>query len=119
VTPAPSLRVRLAVPPGATKLRFSFCTVSFATGGDFFGSLSLGSVGHAPVRPAGLTGSGAATQATWPDGTAVRVTAVEPREVPLPADVTDEIFVGIETTSVACGLAEQPGGLLLDDLRVE
>jgi hypothetical protein len=113
-----ALRVRLAVQPGDTKLRFSYEIVSPFQGAGFAGAIDFGSVGRTPGRETLTAATGAPT--TWPDGSVVFVTPVTSREIALPADVTDELVVAIETALAGCGgPVPAPSGLLIDDLRIE
>jgi hypothetical protein len=114
-----SLRVRLAVPAGATKLAFSYQMVGQYAGSGFGGTISYGSVGHAPAS-GDFTTTPAGTQTTWPDGRIVYVTDPATKELALPADVTNELVVVFEPFGFGCGGPMPPaGGMLLDDLRVE
>jgi hypothetical protein len=113
-----ALRVRLAVPAGATKLRFSTRSVSMFLGGGFAGVVNVGSVGHGKATAA-ITMSGLGAPAVWPPNRTVLVTSVAPQELALPPDATDEVLVDFDTSDSGCGLPLPPGGLLIDDLRVE
>jgi hypothetical protein len=114
-----ALRVRLAVPPGATKVAFSYQMVGQYAGSGFDGTINLGSVGRTPGSDT-FTTTPHGTQTTWPDGKIVYVTDVATKEIPLPADVTSELLLVIEPFGFGCGGPAPPaGGMLLDDLRVE
>jgi hypothetical protein len=114
-----ALRVRLAVPSGATKVAFAYRMVGQYAGSGFAGTINLGSAGHMPGSDT-FTMTPAGTQTTWPDGKTVYVTDVATKEIPLPADVTSEILLVIEPFGFGCnGPAPPAGGMLLDDLRVE
>jgi hypothetical protein len=113
-----ALRVRLAVPAGVTKLRFSTRSVATFQGGGFTGVVNVGSVGHGKATASIMT-SGPGVQAAWPPNRTVFVTDVEAQELALPPDVTDEVLIDFDTSAFGCGLPLPPGGLLIDDLRVE
>lgn len=125
-TPAPdgakvgtALRVRLAVPAGATTLAFTYRLVGAFMGGGFTGTIGVGTVGKTPASyPFMMELDGTAT--TWPDGQTVFVTDAATQELALPADVGSEVLVDIESFDDGCGRPMPPlGGILLDDLRVE
>ena len=114
-----SLRVRLAVQPGDTKVRFSYRVASQSPGAGFGGAVHVGSVGHTTGH-ASIDGGGQGTGAQWPGGGTVYVEDVSAQEIVLPADVTDEIVVDFESPNFDCGFAKPtPSGLLIDDLQVE
>jgi hypothetical protein len=114
-----ALRVRLAVPPGATKVSFSYRMVGQYAGSGFAGTINVGSVGHTPGSDT-FTTTPNGTPTTWPDGQTVYITDVATKEVSLPADATSEILLVIEPFGFGCGGPMPPaGGMLLDDLRVE
>jgi hypothetical protein len=119
LTVGTALRVRLAVQPGDSKLRFSYRMLASSQFGGFSGAINVGSVGgtpaqdHFPLPPA-------ATGMTWPDGSTVYVTDVFTEEIALPAGTTDEVLLSIDPFDSGCGGPTGPtGGILLDDLRVE
>jgi len=125
-----SLFVRLAVPAGATKLEFSYQFVAFAglrIPGlpAASGTVRVGSVGKTPFLQelASLNSDVLMSTDPWPDGRSLAVTGVGTEEVALPSDVTSEVLVQIDADS-SCGssggpVGNLPGGVLIDDLRVE
>jgi hypothetical protein len=124
VTVGKELRVRLAVPPGATKLGFSYRLVSLTAGGGFTGTVNVGSVGKTSASSflsttvGGMLMNGMFT--TWPDGQGVWITDTSTFELALPADVTSEVLVDVEPFDPSCRqIAGSLGGILLDDLRLE
>jgi hypothetical protein len=132
-TPAPGsvpvgkmLLVRLAVTPGVTKLAFSYRLVIEETGSatvGFSGTVNVGSVGKAPVFGR-FTTAPPSTRTTWPSGITVDVSDVATYELALPSDLGSEVLVDIEPPASGCGdtgpgFAPPPGGMLLDDLRLE
>jgi hypothetical protein len=120
VTVGRVLRVRLAVPPGGTKVRFSYRIISSTNGGGFAGQVRAGSVGHAATSQA-LGAIATGTTDVWPDGQSVWLSAVATQDVTLPRDHTDEVAVSVEAVGVGgCfDIGAVPAGLLVDDMRVE
>lgn len=115
-----ALSLRLAVKPGATKLRFSYRTVSTTSG--YGASVRVGSVGHSSVSPSNaIYANGEGTKVAWQNGGMVTLGAVTAMDVALPADVTDEVVVGFGTQVIVCGGFGLPtqSGVLIDDLRLE
>jgi hypothetical protein len=116
----PSLNVRLAVQPGATKVRFSYRTIW--TGPSVTGpTLDVGAVGHAPAATQTTGGPANGTPTPWPDGQVVNVSALQTQESALPADATGEVVVSINSLGFQCGFFQLPQttGLQIDDLHVE
>jgi hypothetical protein len=113
----PRLSLRLAVPTGATTLLFSFR--QFSGSGDSPGSVVIGSVGHVPGAPVPISPmpSTAFTTVSWFPQT-FSESSVGTMEVVLPADITDEVVVVIESPP-ACETGFGSPGLLIDDLRLE
>ena len=113
-----ALRVRLALEPGDTKLRFSYRTVSITPG--YAARVAIGSVGHVAKLFDGISSIADGTPISLPAGPAT-LGAVKTMEVALPADVTDEVIVEFDTSVLLCGGFTVPpqSGLLVDDLRVE
>lgn len=119
---ATSLSVRLAVPPGATKLVFSYQLVGFDSGGGLStsGTVRVGSVGKTPVSVTlNQLNLAVMTPFPWPDGKAVDVSGVATEEVALAPDVTSEVLVEIDPLSICGGPLGRSDGILLDDLRLE
>jgi hypothetical protein len=112
------MNVRLAVPAGATKLRFSYRLVSQLNGGSGV-TIALGSVGGHASSGDSIFSMEKGTQTVWSGAKTVLVTDVATKEVALPAGVTDELVVDIATGVDSCGPAPLPVGVLIDDLRVE
>ena len=125
-TPAPTddavgqvLRVRLAVQPGDSTLRFAYRMVGVYAGSGFGGTINVGSVGHASVSDF-FAMSPLGTEVTWPNGRTAYLTDVATKEIALPAEVTDEVLVDMESFGFGCGGPAPPeGGMLIDDLRIE
>jgi hypothetical protein len=116
----PALNLRLAAKPGATKLRFSYRTVSTTSGHG--ASVRVGSVGHSSTSTQNsIYANGEGTKVTWENGGTVTLGPVTMLDVALPADVTDEVVVGFDTRAIVCGGFGPPqqSGVLIDDLRLE
>jgi hypothetical protein len=114
-----SLRVRLAVQPGDTKVTFSYQLAGSSPDGGFSSTINVGSVGHGAVSGL-LTMDQGGRLSMWPNGNTFYLTDVATKEIALPADVTDEVVFEITSSDVSCGRpAPSTGGVLLDDLRVE
>jgi hypothetical protein len=118
---AQKLLVRLAVPPGATKVVFSYEMVgpSVGAGGDMPSALvSVGSVGKMPASATVPAARYYVRQTPWPNGQTWNVGDVKGMELALP-EVTSEVLVEIEAL-VSCGApAGFSEGVLIDDLRLE
>jgi hypothetical protein len=114
---SPRLLVRLAVPVGATAIRFSYRVVSPLRTG-LVASVSFGSVGKSPHRDSAAELGTTPTPIGLSGGPGV-LGGVETKALPLPADHTDEIIFELSAFASDCGPEMLSGGLLVDDLRVE
>jgi hypothetical protein len=114
--PRPRLTVRLAVPPGATKLAFSYRQLAEGTPG----FVEVGSVGRAPTAAAAVPSLMASEFSLVGWGKEqFDESSVATAEVPLPSDVDGEVVVGFQSPPVGCNAGFGTPGLLLDDLRLE
>ncbi|MDB4981012.1 MAG: hypothetical protein JWM82_1764 [Myxococcales bacterium] len=116
----PSLTVRLAVPKGATVVRFERRLVAPdpTPAAAFVGAVRLASL----LRPVETMMNVAATGfqvVTLPGAGDVYVSSVATVELPLPPGVTDEVTFEIDGVTFQCGLPPSPTLLVVDDLRVE
>jgi hypothetical protein len=111
--------VRMAKPPGAAALKFSYLVASRFEGAGFFGQVGLGSVGKtALVSSDAIKPPTKQSSRTWSDGGTVFISDLKTASLDLPPDVTDEVVVGITIPGGGGGLVP-PAGLLVDDLRLE
>jgi hypothetical protein len=118
----PSLAVRLAVPPGATKVSFDAQLIApDATEGgtgSFVGDVRFGSVGGTVIDVENVSGSGFVKQ-TLPALGDIYVSPVQTIELALPADATGEIAFEIVGEIDLCAQPPSPTVLVVDNLRVE
>jgi hypothetical protein len=115
--PTPKLVVRMTVPPGATKLTFTYRELTLGSN-DNPGFVQLGSVGRAPGAPVPIPAPEPFEQVA--NGTArFYQSPISSMIVPLPGDVGQEVIVLIETGPVICNGSGGRPGILLDDLRLE
>jgi hypothetical protein len=113
---SPKLAVRMAVPPGATKLSFSYRVLA-AGNKSTPAFVQIGSVGRAP-GPATAVPQGKGYQLTMWGLQTFDQSAIAAMSVPLPDDLGPEAVIVIRTpTSCMTGFGSP--GLLLDDLRLE
>jgi hypothetical protein len=116
----PSLVVRLAIPKGATVVRFERQLIAPdpTQGAAFVGALRLASL----LRPVETTMNVAATdfrQVTLPGNGDVYVSPVATVELPLPPGAAEEVTFEIIGVTFQCGLPPSPTVLVVDGLRVE
>jgi len=110
--------LRLAVPPGARSVRFSYRAVSTFAMETGRPSVAVGSEGGSISR-ADLIGTLVPTKVASPDGGQRYFGEPRTFEVALPVDVGPEVLVDFEDLAEGCGVPRSPTGLLVDDLRVE
>lgn len=113
---SPALTVRMAVPPGATKVRFSFRQLFLVA--KVPGFVRLGSVGRPPGEPVALRAATVSSAVTV-GGELVNESSIDTMEVPLPADVAGEVVVLIHSPPIDCPDETGTPGLVIDDLRLE
>jgi hypothetical protein len=109
---------RVAVPPGAKSVSFSYRTVStfgLVTGRP---SVAVGSEGGTIAR-ADLVGMLVPHLVTLPDGSLRYLGEARTFLLAIPADAGAELIIDFEDLAAGCGLPRSPTGLLVDDLRVE
>jgi hypothetical protein len=118
----PRLTVRLALSPGDTRVRATVRTVTpYAGLSMFYGTLQIATPGKT-VKPGTVPPAGPLTEIPLPQGSRVWVGPSRQLEVPLPPDAAGEIVFDLIVAYAgyfSCGLPPPPGGLLIDDLRVE
>jgi hypothetical protein len=116
----PSLAVRLAVPPGATKVSFDAQLIAPdpIDAAAFVGDVRLGSVGGTVVVQENVAGSGFAKQ-TLPGLGDIYVSPVQTIALALPADAAAEIAFEIVGEIDLCAQPPSPTVLVVDNLRVE
>jgi hypothetical protein len=117
-----ALNVRLTLQPGDTTLRFSYRVVSSVRDVAFGGGLRFGSVGHSPGSSILLSTALANTPEVWPGDVSVFLSPVGTAEVAIPSDAQGELLVSIAIHDSQCAsppAGNPPGGILIDDLRVE
>jgi hypothetical protein len=115
----PELLVRLAMPPGAQKLRFTFRTVVAADARTFDGSVRVGSAGTKPTDGnVTFQAPPDSTTSLWSNGSRVTVGSDQAMTLSLPPDAHDEVVVGIATRTIDCG-SDPAVGMVVDDLRLE
>jgi hypothetical protein len=116
----PSLAVRLAVPPGATLVRFERQLIApdSTQGSMFVGAIRLASVGH-PVDSTMNLAATDFTKQTLSGNGDVYVSPVATIELPLPPGATGEVTFEIDGVTFQCGLPPPPTVLVVDGLRVE
>jgi hypothetical protein len=110
------LLVRMAVPPGATKVHFTYRLIGvhdFSEGG----TVQVGSVGRAPGPLHVVPGSSTET-VSWNVGS-VQESAVATMDVPLPDDRGPEVIVRIQVGPEQCAIPDPFPGLVIDDLRID
>jgi hypothetical protein len=115
-----SLVVRLAVPPGATKVSFDAQLIApdpIDTAA-FVGDVRFGSVGGTVVVQEDVAGSGFVKE-TLPELGDIYVSPVQTIELALPPDATGEIAFEIVGEIDLCAQPPSPTVLVVDDLRVE
>jgi hypothetical protein len=117
LTLTPKLAVRIAVPPGATKLIFSYRELAFDNKADV-GFVQLGSVGRAP-GPATQIPTVATFQTVSWGGQTFDESPVATMDVSLPDEIGPEVIVVIRSAPLPCTLGFGSPGLLIDDLRLE
>jgi hypothetical protein len=113
--------LRLAVPPGATVVRFSYREVSSHLGGSSNHGAAVGVEGGA-IASSTVTFMGGPSAAVMkidlPNGTTAFVGPVGTGEVELPPGVGDEVVFTPGAFIDGCDDPD-PTGLIIDDLRVE
>jgi hypothetical protein len=115
------LALRLAVPAGATKIRFSYRTVDMSSMESQI-ALAWASVGqtisHQTIGPANMDMT---FSYVLPDQTMVDLGPVKSAELQLGAGTGAEVVFAVMDSGLGCNGDElQPrGGLVIDDLRVE
>jgi hypothetical protein len=109
--------LRLAVPAGATTLRFSYRAVSRMARATAQATVSVGSEGGSIARADLVTTLAPAKVALTMGARYLG----DPRtfELALPADAGPEVLVDLAITAAGCGLPRSPYGFLVDDVRVE
>jgi hypothetical protein len=88
----------------------------------FGGGLRFGSVGHSPGSSILLSTALATTPEVWPGDVSVFLSPVGTAEVAIPSDAQGELLVSIAIHDIQCAsppAGNPPGGILIDDLRVE
>ena len=114
-----TLTVRLARQPDQKQLHFSYRVLSTTMEMSFYGMVRAGSEGAlATPTYVWLDAPGPAERLTVA-GKPVFASPVVTTQLPLPADVTDEVVVSISGVSPSCTPPSPPTGLLFDDLRLE
>jgi hypothetical protein len=119
-TPGTLLRLRLAVAPGDTVVRFAarLDTVAASTDVAFRGVIYVGVVGGSVQAQTDIVSNDYSQVSLGASGT-VTESAVQTVEIPLPADATSEVSLEILTEPNDCGAPYPPTWLVVDDLRVE
>ncbi|HTA18418.1 MAG TPA: hypothetical protein VK989_03955 [Polyangia bacterium] len=115
-----SLAVRLAVPPGATKVSFDAQLIAPdpVDSAAFVGAIRFGSVGGTVSTQENVKGSGFVEE-TLPALGDIYVSPVQTITLALPADATAEIAFEIVGEIDLCAEPPSPTVLVVDDLRVE
>jgi hypothetical protein len=111
------LVVRMFVPPGATKLTFSYRELADGNRADP-GFVQLGSVGRAPGPEVPIPTPTIFDAVTYGARTFFE-SPVATMTVPLPDEIGQEVVVMIRTGPTICDASGGRPGLLIDDLRIE
>lgn len=116
------LALRLAVPPGATTIQFSYRTVdNGAAGLPSYLEFAWASVGQ-PITTGGLPATPNPTTVELPDHTMIALGPVTQAEFPLAAGTGAEVVLAlIDLGAPLCGgdLLDPAGGVIIDDLHVK
>jgi hypothetical protein len=115
-----SLKVRLAVSPGDTVVRFDdeLIAPDPIDQASFVGAIRVASTGGDVGAAMNVDGKDFA-KVTLPQDGDVYITPVTTYEIPLPAGAAGEVTLEIVGVTFACGLPPSPTVLVLDNLRVE
>jgi hypothetical protein len=116
----PTMALRLAVPAGATVVRFTTQLVATydLPQASFYGDIRVGSPGGALAVVANVEAKDF-VKVTLPVDGDVYLSPLSTIEVPLPAGTKDELVFEIVGNTGGCGLPPPPTALIVDDLRVE